>query len=275
MILVSIIVPCYNQAKFLAETLESILVQTHSNWECIIVNDGSVDNTEEIAKRYISKDIRFKYFYQDNQGISVARNAGISVSSGKYILPLDGDDLISRSYIEEAIPILETHSEVKIVYCNAEFFGEKQGSWNLPAFCGIENFLLDNSIFCSGIFRRIDYEKTHGYNPNMCYGIEDWDFWISLLKDGGTVYKIPVVHFFYRINKGSRNYNLEKSQDKLAKMKNQMVENHLSIYLEKIGNPIDLRERILELENAKDFTFASLLLKCYKKIKQILIDLAF
>lgn len=272
MVLVSIIVPCYNQAEFLAETLESVLLQNYPNWECIIINDGSIDTTEQVANQYISKDLRFKYLHQDNQGVSIARNTGISFSSGRYILPLDGDDLISRSYIEEAVPILEKYSEVKIVYCNAEFFGEKQGSWNLPEFCGIENFLLGNSIFCSGMFRRTDYDKTNGYNPNMCYGIEDWEFWISLLKDGGTVHKINTVHFCYRIKKRSRNYDLSTSEDRLAQMKNQIVENHISLYIEKIGNPIDLQNRILELENSRNLTFASLLLKTYKKIKKLLIN---
>lgn len=75
---VSIIVPCYKQAEFLPETLDSVLSQTYSNWECIIVNDGSPDNTEEIAKIYQSKDTRIKYLFKNNEGIAIARNTGIS-----------------------------------------------------------------------------------------------------------------------------------------------------------------------------------------------------
>lgn len=69
--LVSIIIPCYNQADFLDQTLESVLKQTHSNWECIMVNDGSLDDTELIAKAWVSKDSRFKYFYKTNSGVLV------------------------------------------------------------------------------------------------------------------------------------------------------------------------------------------------------------
>src|SRR5687768_10004937 len=91
--LVSIIVPCFNQAEFLNETLQSVLSQTISDWECIIINDGSKDNSEEIALPWVDKDKRFKYLKQENRGVCAARNKGISEANGKYILPLDGDNL--------------------------------------------------------------------------------------------------------------------------------------------------------------------------------------
>ena len=87
--LISVIVPCYNQAQYLDECLQSVLNQTYQNWECIIVNDGSPDNTHEIAESYCRKDARFKYFYKENGGLSSARNAGISISNGEFIQFLD------------------------------------------------------------------------------------------------------------------------------------------------------------------------------------------
>ena len=90
---VSVIVPCYNQGEYLADALESVLYQTFTDWECIIVNDGSSDNTEEVANKFCELDKRFKYISQTNQGVSAARNNGIKASSGTYILPLDGDDV--------------------------------------------------------------------------------------------------------------------------------------------------------------------------------------
>ena len=75
--LVSIIIPCYNLSQYLPETLDSVLAQTYQSWECIIINDGSIDNTEKITKLYVDKDKRFKYIYQNNQGVSSARNNGI------------------------------------------------------------------------------------------------------------------------------------------------------------------------------------------------------
>ena len=101
--LVSIIIPCYNQADYLPETLESIIQQTYPDWEAIIVNDGSPDNTEEIALQYTQKDSRFKYYKKENGGLSSARNYGIHRANGKYIIPLDSDDLIAPTFIEEGI----------------------------------------------------------------------------------------------------------------------------------------------------------------------------
>lgn len=101
--LVSVIIPCYNKAAFLAEALDSVFMQSYSNWECIIINDGSLDNTQNIAKSYAIKDNRFKYLCQDNQGVSIARNNGIKASSGIFILPLDADDTIEPTYIEKAV----------------------------------------------------------------------------------------------------------------------------------------------------------------------------
>jgi len=85
---VSVIVTCYNQECYLAEALNSVLVQTYQDWECIIINDGSTDASEVIAKSYITKDPRFKYIYQENQGVVAARNNAIAASTGKINYPL-------------------------------------------------------------------------------------------------------------------------------------------------------------------------------------------
>ena len=86
--LISIIVPCYNQAQYLDECLQSVLDQTYHNWECIIVNDGSPDNTEEFANKWTAKDSRFKYLLKTNGGLSSARNAGIETANGEWILSI-------------------------------------------------------------------------------------------------------------------------------------------------------------------------------------------
>ena len=152
-VLVSIIVPCYKQAQYLDEALQSVLDQTYENWECIIVNDGSPDNTKEIAQKWVAKDIRFKYIYQNNKGVSAARNLGISNANGIYILPLDGDDKISEKYIEEAIIAFEKDKSLKLVYCKAEKFGNEKGEWILNPF-SLYNLSKKNMIFCSALYRK-------------------------------------------------------------------------------------------------------------------------
>lgn len=200
--IVSIIVPCYNQAQYLDEALQSILGQTYENWECIIVNDGSSDYTEEVAKQWIIKDSRFGYIYQENGGLSSARNAGIAVAKAEFILPLDSDDKISADYIDLAVQSFQEDSSLKIVYCRAEKFGDQEGEWRLPSF-SIYDLYSFNMIFCSALFKKKDWELVGGYDINMIYGLEDWEFWIAILKKGGGVKCLNKVGFYYRIRENS------------------------------------------------------------------------
>ncbi len=93
--LISVIVPCFNQAQFLDECLQSVLDQTYQNWECIIVNDGSSDDTEEIANKWSKNDERIKYIYKENEGLSSARNLGVKISLGEFIYFIDSDDSLN------------------------------------------------------------------------------------------------------------------------------------------------------------------------------------
>ena len=123
--MVSIIVPCYNQAQFLAETLDSVLAQTHENWECIIVNDGSTDNTEFVAKEYCDRDQRFVYLKKENGGLSSARNAGLDVAKGEYVQFLDSDDILLPNKFECQIQNLkELLSDFSV--CSYLLFSDNQ-----------------------------------------------------------------------------------------------------------------------------------------------------
>ena len=231
---VSVIIPCYNQGHYIDEAVESVLNQTFQDFEIIIVNDGSTDPfTIEKLQNYSHPKICI--LHTENQGLAAARNHGIQSSSGEYILPLDSDDKIYQEYLEMAIHILDTYPNIGIVYCNAEFFGDQTGRWELPTF-SLETILAGNVIFCSAFFRRQDYDKTIGYNPNMQYGWEDWDFWISLLELGYKVYKIPTVQFYYRVRANSmvRQIDLEKERYLLKRI----FLNHYQFYVEHWGSPI-------------------------------------
>jgi glycosyltransferase involved in cell wall biosynthesis len=195
---VSIIVPCYNQAHYLDESLQSVLEQSYDNWECIIVNDGSPDDTEIVSKSWLDKDSRFKYVYQENGGLSSARNFGILQAKGEFILPLDADDKISTNYVLLAVQSFQEDDSLKVVYCKAEKFGVETGNWCLEPF-SLFNLSRKNMIFCTALYRKIDWELVEGYDTNMKYGCEDWEFWIALLKNGGNVRQLDEVGFYYRI----------------------------------------------------------------------------
>lgn len=223
---VSIIIPCYNMEPYIAETLDSVVAQSYNNWECIIIDDGSSDNTESIVKNYCNKDTRFKYIKQGNEGVSAARNNGIKQAKGEYILPLDGDDLIDQTYIQKAESFLSEHPGTKLVYCKADKFGEIQGEWQLDKY-SYNNLIWENCIFCSALFRHTDYDQTMGYNINMKEGLEDWDFWLSLIKENDIVYQINEILFHYRIHKNSRN---SMATDKIISLMKQIYNNHIDIY---------------------------------------------
>lgn len=209
--LISVIVPCYNQAQYLDECLQSVLDQTYQDWECIIVNDGSPDNTEEVANQWLAKDSRFKYLYKENGGLSSARNAGINEAEGEWILPLDSDDFISLDYLDLGQKYFYNQT-VKVIYCEAQKFGKVNEAWKLPIF-SLANLAANNVIFCTAFFRKRDWSILGGYDENLLTGIEDWEFWISLLKNGGEVIKIEKTCFFYRIKDNSMITNLSKTNN--------------------------------------------------------------
>src|SRR5690554_5578913 len=194
--LVSVIIPCYNQADFIKETVNSVLDSIYSTLEIILINDGSTDNTEEVCKNLACQFENVFYYSQPNQGPSVARNYGINKAKGIYILPLDSDDLISNDYISEAIKAFNSDREVKVVYCEAEKFGEKEGVWNLKPF-SLKALAVDNMIFVSALYLKKDWEICGGYSEDMVWGREDWEFWITMLKNGGKVVKLPIIGFCY------------------------------------------------------------------------------
>lgn len=233
---VSVVIPAYNAAPFIAETIASVKAVSYPTWECIIVDDGSTDSTVSVAQSAIAADSRFSLITQSNSGPSVARNVAIANGEGTYILPLDADDLISPNYISKAVEVLEAEPQIKIVYCNAVKFGHKNGFWHLPEF-SFRELLKENMIFCTALFRRADFDKTRGYDPLLRKGREDWDFWLELLKTGGEVYKLPEVHFYYRTHKRSRDKDANRN---LAEIRKQIYQNHRELYADFFDNPIQI-----------------------------------
>ena len=267
--LVSIIIPCYRQAEYISEAIESVISQTYDNWECIIIDDGSPDNTKDVSSLYIRSDKRIKYIYQENQGVSNARNNGILFSRGKYILPLDADDIIASTYVEKAVSILESHPEYKLVYCKAEKFGKESGIWQLPEY-KFEDLLWNNMIFCSAMYRRCDYEKTKGYNPTMVFGIEDWDFWLSLLSPEDKVYRIDEVLFYYRVKTVSRTTALSTKFETSAR---QICRNHPELYDDAILLHLRLQSLLSEINKIKDsksYRIGRTITLPYRMLKKVL-----
>lgn len=227
---VSVIIPCFNDGTYIGEAVDSVLAQTYQDFEIIIVNDGSTDpRTNDILSNYSRPKTRV--IQTTNQGVARARNRAIEEASGEFILPLDADDRIKETYLEKAVKALDTAGNIGIVYCLAEFFGGETGPWQLPDF-SLEGMLLGNLIFCSALFRRADWLQVGGYNPNMRYGFEDWDLWLSVIELNREVFRIPEILFSYRIKTVSRTTRM--TEDLMLDMRVQLFSNHRQLYLDNI-----------------------------------------
>ncbi len=201
---ISVIIPCYNQYKYLLDAVKSVVSSTYKNLEIIVVNDGSTEKTAQEFQDMLKPFDNVILINQENSGVCAARNNGIIKATGEYILPLDADDRIANTYIEKAVSILEQNPDIGIVYCEAEFFGTGQNKkWNLkPA--TLSNMLIQNRIFPSGIYRKSKFLEVGGYKKEMELGCEDWDFWLSIIETGAKVYQIPEVLFYYRKQQNER-----------------------------------------------------------------------
>jgi glycosyltransferase involved in cell wall biosynthesis len=239
--LVSIIIPCYNQGQYLEEALESVLNQTHLAWECIIVNDGSPDNTEHVALEWCKKDTRIKYLKKENGGLSAARNTGIAIAKAEFILPLDADDKLGNNYIEFALQQFALDATVKVVYCKALKFGTEEGFLSLVPY-SLYNLSRNNMIFPSAMFRKKEWERVGGYEVDMIYGWEDWEFWIAVLKDGGNVKRIDEVCFYYRIKSASMLKSIDNNKGKF--LIDYMSVKHADFFVKNYGSFIAMDRNI-------------------------------
>lgn len=226
----SVIIPCYNDGAYLSETMASVFHQTyHQLIEVIIVDDGSTDErTKELLEnaRWPTTTI----IHSENKGPAAARNIGIHAARGKYILPLDADDKIHPTYIEKAVAVLESQPNVGIVYCQADYFGGKKGRWSLPPY-SLERMLLDNVIFTTALFRKTDWETVGGLNESLVHGMEDYDFWLSIIEMGREVVQIPEVLFYYRIRETSRTRRFMSSRENIYSTYQTIYRNHPRLYL--------------------------------------------
>ncbi len=207
---VSVIIPCYNQGKYLNDAVDSVLAQSYTDFEIIVVNDGSSDEyTNQMLADF--KRPKTRVLITDNQGLAAARNNGIAESQGTFILPLDADDRIEPDYMKKAVTLLENDAEVGIVYSKGRLFGAVDTDWDLPDF-SLKRMLVDNIIFCSAFFRKSDWLSVGGYDTGMVYGWEDYEFWLSLLELGRNVVQIPETLFGYRVASDSMVRSKEKWQ---------------------------------------------------------------
>ena len=227
--LVSVVIPCFNQARYLPEAVASIAEQTYPNLEVIIVDDGSPDDTAAVARKLTARhpNLPIRLVEQENAGLPAARNAGVAASTGTYWLPLDADDVIAPSFVETCVKALERIPEAGFAYTDIQHFGGLDSVFRLPAF-DADVMVHKNNIGCvCSLVRRQVWEDVGGYDPCMREGYEDWDFWVGCIEKGWGGVRIARPLFHYRKRGDSMLADARKKHEALFA---RIVLNHPSLY---------------------------------------------
>ena len=228
---VSIVIPCFNQGAMLREALASVEQVRNANLlEVIIVDDGSSEaETRKILSELEQTD--YRVVLQPNRGLGAARNAGIRLAKGEFILPLDSDNRVRGVYLNEAVSVLEKNPNVGVVYADAEYFGERNGRWDVPEF-DLLSLIRTNFIDACALYRRSLWEEVGGYDERMPWmGWEDWEFWLRVASHGGTFVHLPQVGFDYRVREDSMivktigfDYRMQRDSSNVVKISPRLDE---------------------------------------------------
>jgi glycosyltransferase involved in cell wall biosynthesis len=271
---VSIIVPCYNQAQYLDEALQSIFDQTITNWECLIVNDGSPDTTEEVARKWEAIDPRFTHVYKENGGVSSARNLGTKEAKGEFILTLDADDNYAVTFLEKALAVLINNPEIGIVSSWGRYFtNDKQLQVFRSTAQSVTDFLFHNGANNgSSLFRKVCWEQVGGYDENPENGYEDWEFYLRVCALGWKVQIIEEVLFYYRLNIGSRSSGMNRKHNEIQKyiyIKNKEIYcTHYEALIDQFLKTSDLEKaEINKFRNTIDYKLGAAILKPLRSVK--------
>lgn len=225
---VSVIIPCYNQACFLEEAVTSVVAQSFNDWECIIVNDGSPDDTSDVTRKltaaYPDKIIRL--VEKDNGGLASARNAGICTASGKYILPLDADDKLHPDFLSETVAILESSADYAIVYVDEQNFGNASHV-HCKGISDLKTLMFANVHDYCSLYRREVWRTVGGYSPAMYLGGEDWNFWVCAASHGFQSFRLPLPLFHYR---NRENTMVAETLANIQEVWAHVVFHHLNLY---------------------------------------------
>ena len=220
---ISIIIPSYNTAHYLCEAVDSVLMSTFKDFEVIIIDDGSTDNTKDVVRKYDNIPA-VRYIYQSNKGLAGARNAGISVALGKYLVFLDSDDVVLPEKLMLQFDFLEQNNDVDVVYSLSECFVEndlnERIKINFPIFEGdvLSHLLNGNFMHVNSIMvRKEKVVAVECFNSNY-RELEDWDLWLRMSVGGSKFKCISRVLSLVRVRRDSMTANQDKMNKSMFKV---------------------------------------------------------
>jgi glycosyltransferase involved in cell wall biosynthesis len=230
---VSVIIPCYNAAPFLKDSLESVLKQTYQNFEIILIDDKSTDDTVACMETFANEDRRITLlFNSENIGPAGTRNYGIRKARGKYIVPLDADDMMVPTMLEKYVAVLDS-GKADLVGSWYQKFGVHNGlvktSYSFPRIAN------GNMLSCCTAFHKTHWNEVGGYNE-LVNGYEDWEMWINMGEHGHHTFVIQEPLLNYRTSRGTTMYTLAKKKD--AYLKQTIKELHPKLYSPQGSSPV-------------------------------------
>ena len=233
--LISIIVPIYNVENYLRQCLDSIVSQTYQNFECLLINDGSPDNSADICREYVEKDSRFKYFEKENGGVSSARNLGIERSGGAYITFIDSDDWVDSDYLEVLYnALIDENADISVstykrfhMADNCWYFHSFQRGYEkrvftnqelIDEFIALDNFDFSYRYVCGKLVRRYLLDKI-AFNEMTTLG-EDMELWLKLYLISNKIVYVNRDSYIYRVDNDNRHFGLEKIRSDIQQRMN-------------------------------------------------------
>ena len=269
---VTVIIPCFNDGQYIVEALQSIYNQTVLPEKIIVLDDGSELGTLEILHGL--QNPLLQIIYQENKGVSNARNTAIALAQTDYILNLDADDYFEPSFIEKAVAVLNNNNQVVAVssYCRA-FKNDKTIEIIKPLGGNLKDFIVINNGRASSMFLKKSWTAVGGFDEKMHEGYEDWEFWIAILEQNGTMHIIKEVLSHYRIKNTSRDQKALENHDfelrKYIYLKHKVIyETYFDFYVFQllIQNSL-LRSSLNKAKNSMEFNLGKFILKPFRFFK--------
>lgn len=211
--LISIVMPAYNCENYIVDAISSVLAQSYQNWELLIINDGSKDNTLDIIKGFSEKDARIRPLQnEENMGVSATRNKGIAAASGDWIAFLDSDDMWEPLKLEKQIKVAKENS-AGFLFTGSSYINEKgekyKGIFEVPKIVSYKQLRNQNVISCSSVLIKKKFFETIKMERDDMH--EDYAVWLRVLRTGITAYGINEPLIIYRISQDSKSGNKIKT----------------------------------------------------------------
>jgi glycosyltransferase involved in cell wall biosynthesis len=224
-----VIIPAYNQAKYLEDALQSVFAQTFTHYEIVVVNDGSTDGTAAVAARYAD---RIRYFFQENRGLAGARNTGIHQAQGELVALLDSDDIWLPDYLQTMVTLATAYPQTAVFFSAARCMdaaGQELrqiiGYQHTKPSALYNSMLRSNFIIPSTVTARKCVLREAGYFDQSLRSCEDWELWLRLISAGHEFIGVPAVLARYRIHGSSLSRNVAKMQSSYQ----AVVEKHFGL----------------------------------------------